>query len=336
MPGLLVTLLALGGWIVPWQHDAGVASVARAGGGLKDVLLFAARLDAAGQPVLDERGGAWTGTVSSLHTAGARVWLTIVNDRVAGAGAPVLKDADIVHRVLADAELRARHRAEIVSLAKTLRVDGVDLDYENLPARERGAFTTFARELAADLREAGLLSSITVQPKSGESGSRGPGAMDWPALCGVADRLQVMLYNEHNGSTGPGPIATVDWITGVVDYGLRQCPAAKLVPVLKVSGMDWGPGKAEWRSFAEVSSLLAEGRPKLRRERYSRVPWFVYRGADGRHVVYYEDAKSLAVKADRLRDRGLETIVLWSLGSEDPATVARLSDRSPPAGDQKR
>jgi spore germination protein len=322
---------AIGGWIVPWQHDAGVAALAGARGALADVFLFAARLEADGHPVLDERGDRWADTVLRARGEGARVWLTIVNDRVTPNGAPVLKDAEIVHRLLADPQRRTRHRSEIVALAKRLGVDGVDVDYENLPARERDAFTEFARELTADLRAAGLAASFTVQPKSGDSASRGAGAADWEALCGFADRLQVMLYNEHNASTEPGPIASLDWMTGVVDHALRSCPAAKLVPVLKVSGMDWGPAGAEWRSFTEVASLLTDRRPRRHRERYNRVPWFVYKGRDGRHVVYYEDARSLAAKAERLRSRGLATLVLWSLGSGDPEAIAALT-----AADQKR
>jgi len=218
----------------------------------------------------------------------------------------------------------------------TVRVDGVDVDYENLPAAERAAFTTFARDLQADLRARGLRLSITVQPKSGDASSRGPGAMEWPALCGFVDRLQVMMYNEHNASTEPGPIASLDWMAGVVNYGLRSCPAAKFVPVLKVSGMDWGPNAADWRSFNEVASLLAAQRLKPRREWHNRVPWFVYKPSGGRHVVYYEDARSLVAKAERLRDRGLTTIVLWSLGSEDPEAIARLAAAMGIAGAQNR
>ena len=327
---------ALGGWIVPWQYDAGVSSVARAHGALGDVFLFVGHLDDGGHPVLDGRKDGWAGTVARLRDGGSRVWLTMVNDRVASTGGAVLKDADAVHRMLSDPLLRAGHRAEVVALAKSLNVDGVDVDYENLPASEREPFTRFARELAADARAQGLLVSITVQPKTGDVVSRGPGAMDWSALCGIADRLQVMLYNEHNGATEPGAIAGLDWISRVVDYGLGSCPASKLVPVLKVSGMDWGPDKAEWRSFAEAASLLAAHRARARREWHNRVPWFVYPGGDGRHVVYYEDARSLAAKAERLRNRGLTRIVLWSLGSEDPEAIARLAGGSASTGRQNR
>jgi GH18 family chitinase len=100
--------------------------------------------------------------------------------------------------------------------------------------------------------------------------------------------------------------------------------------------MDWGPDKAEWRSFADVSSLMKSVRPRRRRERFNRVPWFVYKGSDGRHVVYYEDARSLAVKAERLRARGLTNVVLWSLGSGDPEAIPVLTESSRSAAGQKR
>jgi spore germination protein YaaH len=207
-------------------------------------------------------------------------------------------------------------------------VEGVDLDYENLPAGERDRFSSFVRALADELHARGLALSVTVQPKTGESRSRGPGAMDWSALCSAADRIQVMLYNQHNASTEPGPVASVDWVRRIADYGLKACPATSLVPVLKVSGMDWGPGRSDWLSFAEASSILARVKPRLRRERQDRVPWFAYRTAEGRHVVYYEDAQSLAAKADVLKTRGLSRIVLWSLGSEDPETVVKIGSRT--------
>jgi len=292
-----------------------------------DVFLFAGQLDVDGHPRLEGRPETWPEAVSRARKRGARVWLTIVNDRVGPSGPPILKDAEVVHRAIGQPDPRARHRAEIVALAQQLGADGVDLDYESLPASEREAFSAFVSELSADLHAAGLALSVTVQPKRGDTSARGPGAMDWPRLCRTADRVQVMLYNEHNAQTDPGPVAGIDWMSEVIDYALGSCPVAKIVPVLKVSGMDWGPGRAEWRSFAEVTAIRREFQPRIRRERRSKVPWFVYAAPDGRHVVYFEDARSLKAKADRLRARGLSTLVLWSLGSEDPESVSRLQNR---------
>jgi spore germination protein len=327
----------LGGWIVPWDFDAGMQSVARGRGLFDEVFLFAARLDPSGRIVLDERKGHWPDAVRDARAAGARVWLTVVNDVVAsGPTRSVLKDSNLVHELLASLERSASHRADIVSVATHLGVDGVDLDYENLPAGERERFSSFVRALAEELHTRGLALSVTVQPKTAESTATGPGAMDWSTLCSAADRIQVMLYNEHNASTGPGPVAGIDWVRRVADYGVKTCPAKSLVPVLKVSGMDWGPGRSDWLSFAEASSIVARVRPKIHREREDRVPWFAYRAAEGRHVVYFEDAQSLAAKSDVLRSRGLSRIVLWSLGSEDPDSPARIAGTEGKDGGQNR
>jgi len=315
-------LLALGGWIVPWQRDAGVASVERSRGQLADVLLFAARLDAGGHPVLDGDAVSWKETVERIHKNGARAWLTVVNDRAGSK--PVQKDPDLTHRVIAEADARAGHSAEIVALAQSLQADGVDIDFENLPVAERGAFTAFIATLADGARKAGLKLSVTLQGKRKETDASGPGGADWPGLCGLADRLQVMLYNQHNASSGPGPISSREWMEGIVDYALKSCTPDKVVPVLKVSGMDWGPVDAEWRSFAEVGTTLAVQHPKIRRDHDSGAPWFTYRAADGHHVVYYEDARSLRTKAEYLKSRGLGSLVLWSLGSEDPDSIGKL------------
>lgn len=322
---ILAAFLGLGGWVVPWQREAGLASVERAGGSIDDVFLFAARLDSDGRPVLDGDQATWAEAVRRAHSQHARAWLTVVNDRVTPEGPAVLKDADAVHRIVADAGARARHVAAIAALAGSLSIDGIDIDYESLPVDDRDLFSVFVDELATALRPRGVAVSVTVQPKRGDTRARGPGAMDWPRLCRTADRLQIMLYNEHNASTEPGPIAGLDWIGEVVDYGLGSCPVAKLVPVLKVSGMDWGPGRAEWRSFQEVAATLAATGARVRRERGSRVPWLVYQGPDGRHVVYFEDARSLEAKAAKLAARGFAGVVLWSLGSEDPDSIPRVS-----------
>jgi len=321
----LAAMLGLGGWVVPWQREAGLASVERSAGAIQDVFFFAARLDGQGRPVLDGDQAIWSDAVKRARAHGARVWLTVVNDRVTAEGPVALKDADVVHRTLAEAAARGRHVAAIVALAGSLAVDGIDIDYENLPAEERDAFSTFADELAAALRERRVALSVTVQPKRGDTSSRGPGAMDWGRLCRSADRVQIMLYNEHNAGTEPGPIASPAWISEVMDYGLGTCPVSKLVPVLKVSGMDWGPTHAEWKSFSEVAATKAGTGARVRRERSSRVPWLVYEGPDGRHVVYFEDGRSLEAKAANLAARGVANVVLWSLGSEDPGAVPRVA-----------
>jgi spore germination protein YaaH len=45
------------------------------------------------------------------------------------------------------------------------RYDGIDVDYEDLEANDRDAYSTFLRELAAAVHAAGKILTSTVHPK---------------------------------------------------------------------------------------------------------------------------------------------------------------------------
>src|SRR5574341_363749 len=275
--------LRVGGWITYWDFAPGMAVVDRQPIVLRDIFFFIAYLDADGRPVLVNPDLPLETSVARVYAAGGRPWLTIVNG-------VALKDPQVVHDVLGSEERRAAHRAAIMDLASRYGMAGVDIDYENLWARDRVLFTRFVRELAADARRRGVLLSVTVQPKLGERWSDGPGAADWGALCATVDRLQIMVYNLHSRATGPGPMATGRWITGVLSYAISQCDPARVVPVLKVSGMRWGDGAVEGVQYDQAMALVQQHGASIARDADDQVPHFSYQ-ADGRsHTVYYEDA----------------------------------------------
>ncbi len=308
----------MGGWITYWDFAPGMAFVDHQPNALRDVFFFIAHLDANGEPVLVNPDLPLETAVARVNAAGGRPWLTIVNDVSSNQGV-TLKDPQVVHDLLANEESRAAHRAAIMALALRYKMAGVDIDYENLWARDRGLFTTFVRELAADARRHGVLLSVTVQPKLGERWADGPGAADWGPLCATVDRLQIMLYNLHSRATGPGPMATGRWITGVLSYANSQCDPARVVPVLKVSGMRWADGAVEGVQYDQAMALVQQHGASIARDADDQVPYFSYQ-ADGRsHTVYYEDAVSLREKLSLIRSLGYRSVVLWSLGRQDPA-----------------
>lgn len=310
--------LRVGGWVTYWDFEPGMEWVDRQPQALRDVLFFIAHLDADGRPTLVNPDLPIEPAIARVNAVGARPWLTIVNDVPSDQGV-TLKDPQVVHDLLVNADRRAAHRAAIIALAVRYRMAGVDIDYENLWARDRASFTTFVRELAADARRAGVLLSVTVQPKLGERWSDGPGAADWGALCATADRLQIMLYNLHSRATGPGPMATGRWITGVLSYANSQCDPERIVPVLKVSGMRWSDGTVEGVQYDQAMALAQQYGAAIARDAVDQVPYFSYQ-ADGRtHTVYYEDAVSLQSKLSLVRSLGYRSAVLWSVGRQDPA-----------------
>jgi spore germination protein YaaH len=262
------------------------------------------------------------------------VWLTIVND-VRSPRSVVLKDGGLVQRILADPARRRAHVQEIARLAQVAAVAGIDIDYESVPVAAREDFSAFIRELAAELHAQGRLLSVTAAPKRRESASAGPGALDWAELGRAADRLQIMLYNEHSEKSGPGPIASPAWVAEVMRYAESQAPRASLVAILKVSGMDWGPAGAEGVQYENAMALAQRNGVPVLRHADGNVPYFTYTSKGESHTVYFEDAASIAKKAEPLKGRGYRGIVLWSLGREDPALLPLLLPSASPTPDQK-
>lgn len=319
--------LALGAWVTYWDLDRGRARLeSPSGRRVKDVFLFAAALDPDGRVTLLSDEVTTASLVSEIEERGSRAWLTVVNDvhpPAGTAGNAVLKDPAVVHRILADPLLAARHRDEMVALGRRLGVGGIDVDYENLEASDREPFTELVASLSSSLRKEGILLSVTAQPKTRESKASGAGALDWRALCGHADRLQVMLYNLHSSVTGPGPMATTKWMEDVLRFALSECPPSRIVPVLKVSGMEWSSSGVRGVQYDESVELARTAGAIIARDD-DLVPHFSHSGVRGLATVYFEDALSIERKVELIERLGLKTVILWSLGREDPEILPRI------------
>jgi spore germination protein YaaH len=316
-------------WVTYWDLKAGISRIVEEGGSrrveVNDAFLFAAALTPDGGVRLVGDEGPVVSAAADLESRGARVWLTFVNDvHPAEAGAPpTLKDAAIVHGLLADGERSERHQRDILALAQRLRVSGIDIDYENLAFEDRAAFTRFVAELSLRTRREGLSLSITAQPKTGDVYWAGAGAIDWSAICPFVDRLHIMLYNLHSSVTGPGPIATPEWMERVLAFATGECPVSRVVPAIKLSGMDWGSGGAKGIQYDQSVALAARVHSPIARDP-SGAPYFYYDATDGRHTVFFEDADSIEDKLRTIERLGFDRVILWSVGREDPALLPRL------------
>ncbi|MBI3608981.1 MAG: hypothetical protein HY207_13555 [Nitrospirae bacterium] len=322
--------LRFGGWVTYWDFAQGLARVNEEPSPLRDIYVFAMQLDPQGQPVFAHPMLADSEALRRIKSDTAR-WMTVVNDVKTAEGTILLKDPRVVHQILSDPERRREHRRQLLSLAMKGGFSGIDLDYENLWIADRPALTTFMRELAGDLHHKAMSLSATVQPKARESKSDGPGSVDWAALCQSVDRLQIMLYNLHNERTGPGPIATPRWIGDIMRFAETQCTPNRVVAVLKVSGMDWGPGGAHGLQYDRAMALATQYQAAIRRDPDGDVPYFTYVAEGESHTVYFEDATSLSRKISALRSQGYTSILFWSLGREDPALLRSLGDERTPA-----
>ena len=229
-------------------------------------------------------------------------------------------DGAMVSRILEDPQLRAVNLDALVNLAVAGGYDGIDLDYENLAASDRAAFTSFVQQLAGALHGHGKLLTVNVYAKTAEPGTwDGPRAQDWKAIGQAADQVRIMTYEYSWSTSAPGPIAPVTWVNEVIAYATSQIAPAKILQGTPLYGYDWVGQRATDLVWNQAMDLAGRFAVPVNWDGASASPWFEYVSGAARHTVWFENAASVAAKLDVARIHDVGGITMWRLGGEDPA-----------------
>jgi spore germination protein len=236
-----------------------------------------------------------------------------------------------VARVLHDAATARQQAAEIVALVDSNHYAGIDLDYENLHAGDRQAFTAFVSSLAGALHARGKILSVALFAKASDAGYAPRNlAQDYAAIGRAADQVRLMGYDYHWETSPPGPVAPVYWIRDVIRYATTQIPPSKIILGIPEYGYDWSGGFGTSITWLQARQLARQYRVQPRYDASSQSPWFTYTDASRRkHTVWFENAESTRAKLDVAQ--GIGGVYLWMYGNPDPATWPALRQVLPVA-----
>lgn len=304
------------GWLPFWDIDEGIRVVREFPGALDEISPFWYQVADDGRI---ERSSAIDidGIVRLLRTMGKRISPTISGF-----------DGTRTGSMLNDAGKRAFHIERIVELVTTGDYESIDIDYESLHPEDRDAFSHFIRELSAALHAHDKKLTTTVHAKTFFPGSPGSSmGHDYLAIGEASDLVRIMAYDQHYRGGPAGPVASLAWVTKVVDYAVSKIPPEKIVLGIPAFGYDWPANGGQGKSIVhdDVAALsLAKGARILWDER-AQTPYFNYQDGEDHHIVWFENYASLAAKVKLARRRGLGGIVIWRLGREDKQIYKLLS-----------
>lgn len=249
-----------------------------------------------------------------------------------------------VELVIGSAERRQEHIDALMELTDRMGFDGINIDYEALPGSLRSEFTHFIKELGAALHKRGKLLAVALHPKVGEGigeWDNGSHAQDWDALPKYADQLHLMSYGEHDSSTRPGPIASLDWLTPILRYAreTRKIPSDSLFMGIPLYAEAWeAHGKGRYRAatklstYTDVRRAVAEYGVESDWDERSSSPFLRFKSKQGRdRVVWFEDGTSVGEKLALAKKFGVCNVGLWRLGGEDPSAwevLRQMLDRN--------
>ena len=277
------------------------------------------------------RGGIDPRIVAAARARGVRLMPLVMNPGF---------NLEALHRVLTVADARATAVRSLAALCRDQRLDGIQLDFENLHVSDRDAFTAFAREAADSVHRAGCTLSAAVVPRTDDD--RGPlpyhqwmydywrGAYDYKALADTLDFISYMTYAQHGGSSTPGPVAGYPWMAASLDYLLALgVPPSKVslgVPAYSdywFSGWDARNGarpRGNDISYPALMAIMQQAGARPTWDKRQKSWWAMWERNGVYEHAWLEDARAFREKLALVERHKLRGYSVWLLGLEDPRT----------------
>lgn len=285
---------------------------------IKTIAPFWATLQADGT-VLDRGGNNHETVVKAAQQKNVSVLLLVNNAKQDNATPPI-------HTVLTNPALRTKAVDSFEAYIKKYGLDGVNVDFEMVPAEDRDNLTAFMRELYTRLKPQGYIVSIDVFPKQNESNDVAA-AYDYAELAKYADKIMIMTYDNHGMWSGPGPIADIAWVENNLKYALKFIPKNKLYLGIAAYGYDWSTQGTESLEYKPIMALAQRYGQSVQWDETAKSPYFSYVAADGvQHTVWFENSKSLKYKLALVTKYDIAGAAMWKLGEEDPAIWPVVSE----------
>lgn len=298
-------------WAVWGPNAAALASLQRHGPAITWLSPYWYTLES--NATLRSRESDHAAVLAAAAAAGARV-LALIND---GPGlAPLLATG---------AGRTAAAGAVAALLASNPALAGVMIDFESLPASSGSALTAFVATLRATL-PASRTVGVAVGPEV-SAHEPGEGLYQYAALGRVADLVQVMTYDAHDGGTAPGPVAPLAWTARVARFAASVIPPDHILLGVPAYGYDWSAaGGASTLTLAQALSLAAAHGASPHLDVASGEDTFTYRDGSGTlHTVWFEAPAGVAAKRALAAGLGLRGLAVWTLGGESPGFWTALT-----------
>jgi len=281
------------------------------------------------------------GQINTQYNPGSAAAVNAELTRLRGAGLKIVPTlANVtngqfsdqpVAGILHDPARMRQHVAAIVNLVLQHRYAGIDIDYENLAAGDRQAFTAFITDLGAALHSHGKMLSVAVFAKTTNAGVAPRNvAQDYAAIGRAADQVRIMAYDYHWPTSPPGAVAPLPWVRSVLNYAKSQIPAQKIILGIPLYGYNWSGGQAQAVTWLSALRLAKAHHVSPHYDAAAQAPWFSYTDAAGhRHVVWFENQASSQAKFDAALGSQIGGVYLWMFGYEEPGTWPGLARTLP-------
>lgn len=259
--------------------------------------------------------------VAKAHARGLEVWAMVDNFNYAhnfGADVSTLE-------VLSYTSKRQYLIDGLVNTAMAYDIDGLNIDFEGIPAEAGPHFIQFIRELSISCRARGLVLSVdNYVPTSGTD------YYEREEQGNVADYVIIMGYDEHwRGCGTAGSVASIGFVDEGIARTLEDVPAEKVINAVPFYTLVWktegGKTTDETLTMANTASYISKNSLTPVWDEETCQNYAEFESGNAFYQIWFEDAQSLQVKLNVMNKHGIAGVAGWSLGlqSKDVWTLLK-------------
>ncbi len=209
---------------------------------------------------------------------------------------------------------------------------GLDADFEYIAKEDASAYHAFLGNAKERLHREGMVLHVDLAPKAyaGQPGLLYEGH-DYGIIGSLADSVLLMTYEWGYAYGGPMAVAPLPQVEEVLRYALTEIPAWKIQMGVPNYGYDWLLPYMEGQRATTVGNqeavlLASQVGTEIQFDESAQAPFFHYSRNGRRHVVWFEDARSIAAKLSLAQELSLSGWAYWNLLRPFPQNWALVSN----------
>jgi spore germination protein YaaH len=244
-------------------------------------------------------------------------------------------DPDLTHQAFSSFETRQKIIRQLLHYSKMYKLDGINIDIENVNPEDGPLVTQFMREAAPYFHEAGLTVSMDITFIASGNWSA---FYEREKLADIVDYLVVMAYDEHWGtSPKAGSVASFPWVESNLEKLLEIVPNDRLILGVPLYARLWeetqaGEVSSQALSMAQVQEWLIEHgvTPEYDPNSGQNYAEYYDEAEQKTYKIWLEDSLSLKKRADLAVKYDLAGVASWSRYFADESAWSALAIKEEP------
>ena len=228
----------------------------------------------------------------------------------------------VTSRIMNDYNKRQELINEIIVACVKYKLDGINIDFENMKQEDKDLYSRFIIELTPRIKEMGLVVSVDVTaPDGGETWSM---CFDRHVIGDVADYIVFMAYDQYGASSNKsGTTAGYDWVNVSLNKFLKteEIKSDKIILAIPLYTRLWtenSSGKVVKQSAIPMKDIEKVITSNVSKEWDENLKQYYVEYKDGQYTkkIWIEDEKSLKEKISLIKNNNLGGVASWEKGME--------------------